>query len=217
MNTDLVDYYARRAAEYEQVYDKPERQSDLRHLHAQCASIFPNLDVLEVACGTGYWTESIVGAARSVLACDINPAVLEIARSKAWSGAQVRFVEADSYALPNFGRRFGGAFAGFWWSHIPRVKLRPFLAALHSHLEPGAQVMFVDNRYVPGSSTPVSRTDENGETYQLRRLAGGSEHEVLKNFPSADELTSTVAPWADDPRVEWLEYFWVLRYRRSLA
>lgn len=31
--SDLVSYYGARAAEYERVYEKPERQSDLRRLH----------------------------------------------------------------------------------------------------------------------------------------------------------------------------------------
>ena len=46
----------------------------------------------------------------------------------------------------------------------------------------------LDNNYVIGSSTPISRTDANGNTYQARPLQDGSTHEVLKNFPSQAEL-----------------------------
>jgi hypothetical protein len=43
---------------------------------------------------------------------------------------------------------------------------------------PGGLIVAIDNRYVPGSRTPIARTDAQGNTYQLRRLADGSRHEV---------------------------------------
>ena len=48
----------------------------------------------------------------------------------------------------------------------------------------------LDNKYVKGSSTPISRTDAHGNTYQTRPLKDGSTHEVLKNFPSHLQLQS---------------------------
>jgi len=48
--------------------------------------------------------------------------------------------------------------------------------------------VFFDNRYVEGSSTPISRRDAQGNTYQARKLDNGSAHEVLKNFPTEREL-----------------------------
>ena len=52
----LLDYYARRAQEYEQIYQKPERQIKLALLKAYLIKLLAERDVLEVACGTGYWT-----------------------------------------------------------------------------------------------------------------------------------------------------------------
>ena len=49
-------------------------------------------------------------------------------------------------------------------------------------------MVFFDNCYVEGSSTPLSRTDAAGNTYQSRRLDDGSTHEVLKNFPAKKAL-----------------------------
>ena len=53
METDktLVDYYARRAAEYESIYQKPERQSDLSRLAEDLIGAFPGLDVQSVERG----------------------------------------------------------------------------------------------------------------------------------------------------------------------
>ena len=80
--TDMVQYYADRASEYERIYAKPERQSDLATLKDLIRKTFLDRSVLEIACGTGYWTEVLAGCAQSVVATDINEDVLEIARAK---------------------------------------------------------------------------------------------------------------------------------------
>ena len=100
--------------------------------------------------------------------------------------ASVRFATVDAYTFAQIeGQRFDGAFAGFWWSHVPLARLTAWLHTLHERLEPGARVVMLDNRFVQGSSTPISRRDDAGNTYQQRPLDDGSAHEVLKNFPTA--------------------------------
>ena len=71
--TDLKRYYAARAAEYDRVYAKPERQADIARLRDILTDLLKGHRVLEVACGTGYWTEPVGRVAESVLATDINP------------------------------------------------------------------------------------------------------------------------------------------------
>jgi demethylmenaquinone methyltransferase/2-methoxy-6-polyprenyl-1,4-benzoquinol methylase len=212
---DLQAYYARRAAEYEAIYAKPERQADLARLRTDVAEAFRGRSVIEVACGTGYWTPHIARHAVRVDAFDINEETLAIARTKAVDPARVRFATADAYALPAAEPRYDGAFAGFWWSHVPRRDLPRFLQGLRRVLAPGARVVFLDNRYVPGSSTPLSRTDAQGDTFQARTLADGSRHEVLKNFPEPAELRAAVLPYADAAgavEVRLIDYYWWLEY-----
>jgi len=55
----LETYYSNRASEYERVYDKPERQHELEWLRQRVPEILRGRRVLEVACGTGYWTQFI--------------------------------------------------------------------------------------------------------------------------------------------------------------
>lgn len=213
MRNDMVSYYAQRAREYERVYAKPERQADLRQLRGFIAGAFAGEDVLEISCGTGYWTEVMARTARSITACDISSEVLDIARGKDWQSAQVEFHQADSYDLPKFSRLFTGMFSGFWWSHVPKRRLGSFLEGAHSRLGSGARVVFVDNRYVEGSSTPIARRDSGGDSFQHRQLSDGSTHEVLKNFPTEEELLRSVAGFATMPAVTLTEYFWILSYR----
>jgi demethylmenaquinone methyltransferase/2-methoxy-6-polyprenyl-1,4-benzoquinol methylase len=96
---------------------------------------------------------------------------------------------------------------------VPNARLDEFLQGLHRTLAPGAPVLFADNRYVPGSSTPIARTDAAGNSYQLRKLVDGSEHEVLKNFPTAAELVACGTRFGTAVEVRHLAYYWILRYR----
>jgi SAM-dependent methyltransferase len=212
---NLPEYYARRANEYERIYHKPERQEDLGKLKELVARTFSGEHVLEIACGTGYWTEALAQTASSVTATDINEEVLEIARRKPGCEGKVIFQRADTYRLPAFPRKFTAGLGAFWWSHVPKKRLKEFLTSFHKAFEPGAKIMFMDNRYVEGSSTPVSRRDAEGNTYQWRKLDDGSVHEVLKNFPGEEELSESVRGLADEAEVSLLEYFWVLQYKIS--
>ena len=206
-------YYAQRAQIYERVYHKPERQADLRAMEAWLPPQFAARHVLEIACGTGWWTPHGARLAASWLATDVNDETIAIARSKSMP-ASVRFATVDAYTFAGLqGQRFDGAFAGFWWSHVAWARLRPWLQALHALLEPGARVVMLDNRFVAGSSTALSRRDADGNTYQMRTLDDGSVHEVLKNFPSADEAIAALGPRAREP--QWLEHahYWILSYK----
>jgi SAM-dependent methyltransferase len=211
-NATLLDYYARRVEEYERIYQKPERQADLGRLKAYLADLLAGREVLEIACGTGYWTAHLAPVARSILATDAVADVLDAARSKPYPKGRVRFARADAYALDEITGVFSAGFAGFWWSHVPKMRLVPFLQTFHQRLQPGAVVVFVDNRYVAGSSTPLSATDADGNTYQERRLADGSRHRVLKNFPTDADLRAAVADAAVDVVVENFTYYWCLSY-----
>ncbi|MFK7846776.1 MAG: methyltransferase domain-containing protein [Rhodothermales bacterium] len=213
----LVNYYSRRAAEYELIYQKPERQEVLVQLRPYVQQLFAGHNVLELACGTGYWTEVIASSAKSVQALDASEEVLSIARSKSYPNKQIKFGQADVYVLDDISSAFSSGFsaglAAFWWSHVSIEKLPAFLESFHSKLNPGAQVCFIDNNYVEGSSTPVSDQDALGNTYQLRRLKDGTEHRVMKNFPSREHLIECVSPFARDIMVKDFEYFWCLSYK----
>ena len=211
--TKLADYYARRAAEYEDIYRKPERQPDLARLAEILADAFPGMDVLEVACGTGYWTRHIAKSARRIIASDVNAEVLEIARRKEYGICQVSFLKSDAYSLDGVPSDCTAGFHGFWWSHVPRQRLAAFLRGFHGHLPAGAPIVMIDNAYVEGSSTPITRRDEHGNTYQMRQLKDGSTHEVLKNFPSATDIHQHLADQADDIEVRKLTYYWMISYK----
>jgi demethylmenaquinone methyltransferase/2-methoxy-6-polyprenyl-1,4-benzoquinol methylase len=211
-SAELVDYYRRRAREYEAIYAKPERQVDLAFLRERFPSRLAGRRVLEVACGTGYWTVLVARSAASIVAVDAAEEPMRIAMSKDYGERNVRFELADAYALAADLGRFDGAIACFWWSHIPLGRIPDFLASLHARLEPGARVLLMDNLYVEGNSTPVAERDAEGNTYQLRPLADGSTNRVLKNFPTEASLRAALSRHAAELSYRALEYYWLVEY-----
>jgi SAM-dependent methyltransferase len=213
-NGDLKQYYADRAQEYERVYAIPERQDDLHILRALLQTLVAGHDVLEVACGTGYWTQPLAETARSIVATDVNSEVLDLARKKTYPAGKVRFQLADAFTLEGVSGPFTAGFAAFWWSHIKRSELSDFLKGFHAKLGPGRLVVFADNS-LKGTRHPFTRRDAEGNTYQTRRLEDGREYEVLKNIPTEAELRDYLEGIAADIVYESLTYYWCLTYRTA--
>ena len=209
---DLELYYKQRAKEYEDIYKRTERQDDLRSLRTIIGSIFQGRNVLEIACGTGYWTQYISECAVSILATDLNRDVLNPARSKNYHNCPVKFLKSDAYSLENVRNKFSAGFCGFWWSHVPISRRAEFLKVFHNRLDPDALVVMIDNNYVDRSSTPISRKDQQGNTYQIRKLKTGQEYEVLKNFPNENELRQLFEEVGENIRLTNFTYYWLLQY-----
>jgi demethylmenaquinone methyltransferase/2-methoxy-6-polyprenyl-1,4-benzoquinol methylase len=210
-SVEMQAYYAARAPYYDAVYLKPERRADIAFLVDHLPQRFARRSVLEIACGTGYWTQHIAPVAVRVVAIDGTAEPLAFARLR--PGAQdVTFHQLDAYALPDSLGRFDAAFAGLWLSHVPVGARRPFLLGLHARLAPGARVLFIDNNEVQLRDFPIAYTDSEGNTYQDRTLRDGSTHRVLKNFPTRAELEALVAPHASRIAYRGLDNFWLLEY-----
>jgi len=210
MNQQKI-YYEKRAKEYEQVYQKPERQADLKALHSYLQEQATDKNILEIACGTGYWTKTLATTSHQIQASDYNETVLEIAKAKTYGTTPIIFQQIDFWKLPPPDIPYNLVFGGFIWSHILKDQLPNFIQLLHKQIQQEGTLLFIDNQYVEGSSTPISRTDHNGNTYQTRRLADGSVFEVLKNFPNQKEVEDLLVPMS--LTIEWmnLKYYWLLR------
>jgi ubiquinone/menaquinone biosynthesis C-methylase UbiE len=205
----LADYYRQRAAEYDEVYRKPERQDDLGRLRQLIPGLAKGKRVLEIAAGTGYWTHVLAETAVAITATDLNQEPLELAAQRDYGAAQISLLTADAYRLDPVPGDFDLVFCGFWWSHIRRADIQRFLAALRRRAGPGTCLVLLDNRYVPGSNNPVTRTGPGGDTYQRRQLADGRGFEVLKNFPTRPQLQADLAGHATGLAWTELEYYWL--------
>ena len=208
----IIDYYRRRAAEYDQIYQIPERQAALRQLEERVSRTLTDRRILDIACGTGYWTGMLARTARMVVAMDINAEMIEIARNRCKSYPTVEFYIADAFKLPAIPEGFDGVFMGFWWSHIPKQDISDYLVSLYTGCAEKIRVVMVDNLFVEGSSTPIHRTDDHGNGYQIRGLTDGSHHEVLKNFPDENEIRSSLSTVTDTVMYWSNQYYWMVEY-----
>lgn len=204
-------YYAARAPYYDDVYEKPERREDIAFLRRHLPAVFAGRTVLEVACGTGYWTQHIAPVAAAMTATDAVDEPLQLARARPGVG-RVRFERADAYDLPASLGLFEGAFAGLWLSHVPVERRGEFLASLHRRLLPGAKVALIDNSTVQLRDFPIAERDARGNTWQDRVLKDGTRHRVLKNFPAREELEAMIAGVGERPAFRELANFWLFEY-----
>jgi protein-L-isoaspartate O-methyltransferase len=215
---DVTRYYAERALVYDETAGYIERQAEeLRApIKARYRDMFRGHTVLEIACGTGYWTTTIAEVAESVLATDIIPSMISQAQERCRHQPNVTFRIADAYALAGVPAGFSAAFAHWWWSHVPRERLSRFLTALHSKVRDGAFVLFVDE--LPDSGQ-VRRQDTLGNTIEKRLLPDGRSFEIVKNFPTEEEIRKALAGIAES--IEYIERpderSWNLTYKVSTA
>jgi len=189
MSADMVKYYSDRAKEYEQIYEwrDPDRQEEQGRMGEEMRKALNGRSVLDVGCGTGYWTQRVSTITEKITGIDINEAVLDIARSKKY-GCPTTFHLMDAYDLEFPARSFTGALASFWLSHVPREKMGSWLEALHRVLEPGAHVFIADNTFIEGVGGKLITKPGDPNTYKLRTLNDGSQHLIVKNYPTPHEL-----------------------------
>jgi len=189
----MLDYYNKRLQEYEAIYAKPERQADLNALLARLQTDVSSREVLELACGTGWWTERLATHASSWTATDADPGALDIVKLKAIQGLSA--TKTLNAYQPSVSAPVDCVFAAHWYSHLRLDERCIFFRSVHGCLKPGGRLIMLDNNFVSGSSTEISRTDIEGNTYQTRKLKDGSLHEVLKNFPDHQQLAASAKPY----------------------
>jgi demethylmenaquinone methyltransferase/2-methoxy-6-polyprenyl-1,4-benzoquinol methylase len=173
---EQLRYYRARAGEYDTSlgYGTPA-------VRDQYSSILdwlgPSGRTLELACGTGLWTELLAERVFSVTAVDGAPEMVELARGRRGAGT-VEFVVADLLSWAPT-QRYDTIFFAFWLSHVPPVAFGTFWAKVRSALAPGGQVLFVDTgpaeanyeQYVDGVETPlVERTVRSGDRFRVVKV-----------------------------------------------
>jgi len=187
----MIEYYRLRAPEFEEIYHNEDeiRRDERIGIIKTLKQAFKALIVLEIACGTGYWTRILSSVAKKIVAIDMAPEMLEIARNKKYS-CPVEFHMADAYHLPFTSHSYDAGLANFWFSHVPKNKIAAFLESFHQRLKPGGMVLMADDVFQEGVGGKFITIEGDDNTYKLRTLKDDSKHRVLKNYYSKNELIS---------------------------
>jgi ubiquinone/menaquinone biosynthesis C-methylase UbiE len=209
-DSSTLGYYSDHADEYDEIYEIPELQSYLEQFEAYLKDIMSDHKVLEVACGTGHWTNVMANTAEFIAASDAGRDILQVAKSNLDSSNNIELLQSDAYNPPITSTTFSAGFAGGWWSHIPKERIHEFLQTFHSRLSSNAQVCFLDTSIVQHKEL---HTDNAGNRYENRELNDGSQYTVLKNFPTENQLRETIAEYGSEIEFHDFKHFWCLSYR----
>ena len=216
---EMVAYYRARAGEYDEWFERRGRNdlgpAENARWFAEADEAFAALqdlamegDVLELAPGTGIWTERLLRTAATITAVDASPEMVAINQARVASD-RVRYVLADLFAWrPD--RAYDGVCFGFWLSHVPVERLDAFFGQIAAALKPGGKLFFVDNHRLrkPVVNSPIQSPPAPGSQVLTRRLNDGREYRIVKNFYDPATLVDRCAAAGLDVTVrETAAYF----------
>jgi SAM-dependent methyltransferase len=196
-------YYEARAPEYDEWwqrrgrFDRGEKQllewqSQVGVVDDALATFGATCSVLEVAGGTGWWTERLAHTADRLTVVDSSPEVLALNHLRV-GRSDVNYVVADLFDWQGESR-YDVVFFSFWLSHVPRSRFGEFWSLVASWLTPSGRAFFIDNRHDPRPGTPVKDpfVIEYDIDQHVRRLRDGSEYRVVSVMYGPDELQSLI-------------------------
>ena len=196
---EMKTYYQERAHEYDQWFYRQGRYNrgpaanaswfaEANEIFAALADFHLGGEVLELAPGTGIWTERLVRTASTVTAVDASPEMIEINRAKV-SSNRVTYVQADLFSWrPE--RLYDAVLFCFWISHVPLERLDSFLGSVAAMLRPGGKVFFVDGRRNSDGSAAHQQASIQDSQLTKRILNDGRAFEIIKNYYDPTDLAA---------------------------
>lgn len=217
---EQLEYYRARAAEYDQWALRQGRYDygpELNRLwHDQVAEVRQALlrcgpleSALELACGTGIWTEQLLKIGQRVHAIDAAPEMLAINRAKLQSD-RVRYEQTDLFTWrPR--QEYDLVFCGFWLSHVPPERMAPFLHNVAQALKTGARLFLVDSRreVYAGAGDHSLRDPQSDSILDERKLNDGRRFTIVKVFHEPETLGASLAAQGLRPSLHLTESFFI--------
>jgi 2-polyprenyl-3-methyl-5-hydroxy-6-metoxy-1,4-benzoquinol methylase len=194
---DQISYYRARAGEYDEWflrqgrYDRgPDHRAawlaEIAKVEAAVAAAIPHQGhVLELACGTGLWTQLLARHASSVVAVDASPEVIAL-NARRVNAHTVRYVAADIFSWRSEDT-FDLIFFSFWLSHVPESRFVEFWTHVRSLLKPDGVVFFVDS-LLEQTSTATDHGSLDRSGIVQRTLNDGRQFQIVKVFHEPSDL-----------------------------
>jgi trans-aconitate methyltransferase len=178
---EQLAYYRARAQEYD---ESTRETAELQGVFARARELLQRRDpceqVLELACGTGTWTQVLIDIGQEITAIDAAPEMLAIAQQKL-RNTRVHYRQADLFEWEP-EREYHLVFFANWLSHVPPGKLDDFLSRVSRAVCPGGHVAIID-QYAPTSEDrQVMKEGEGGHIYAERPLRSGKTFTIIKVF-----------------------------------
>jgi len=193
-----ISYYQARATEYDEWwysqgrYDRGEvlnRQWEQEGQIVRDAlhKIPARKHILELAPGTGIWTQELLKIGEQITAVDASSEMIAINRAKCQSD-RVNYIQADLFEWQS-DQQFDMIFFGFWLSHVPPEKFQDFLKRVSAMLKPDGVLFMVDSLRNKMATAKNQNMLETSHIHH-RILNDGSEFQIIKVFYQPDALQS---------------------------
>lgn len=212
-NQQVAKYYALLGEALEDKYLEPDMDEDIDDMSIHLGSLLSGHTVLELGCGTGFWTEVAAESAASLLAMDINASLVDIARERGMPEGKVTFRVADALDLPEDIGKFTAVLVSFLWSHLNKKEQEQLLSTLKKRLGKDVLLVILDDAFVEGFSETIARTDADGTTYQILTAPEGERFELPKSYQSDSALRKRLGNVGKEIKIERIEFFWILTCR----
>lgn len=128
----------------------------------------PGMTVLELGCGTGYFTRELARSGADVVAIDVSPELLEIAKAN-HSAPNVRYEIQNAYALSYPDAVFDSVVGS---SVLHHLEIQEALREVYRVLKPGGTVYFTE----PNMLNPQIAIQKN--VPWVKRILGDSPDET---------------------------------------
>jgi ubiquinone/menaquinone biosynthesis C-methylase UbiE len=200
--SEQLDYYRARAAEYDQWWLRQGRYDrgaiDNRRWFAESRALVEALEdfkpggrILELASGTGIWSEKLLPFATDLTLVDGSREMLHLAERRL-QAPNTQYIQANLFDWNPPGK-YDTVFFAFWLSHVPPAQFERYWELVARCLAPGGRVFFIDSRHEL-TSTALDHYLPNEEAIQLkRRLNDGREFRIYKVFHQPEGLQSRLA------------------------
>jgi demethylmenaquinone methyltransferase/2-methoxy-6-polyprenyl-1,4-benzoquinol methylase len=200
---EQIAYYRARAAEYDHEFQGAHAPA----LVAALARSAPRGRVLELACGTGAWTESLIThPVDSILAVDAAPEMLAL-HARRIRDPRVTRERADLFHWSPTDRYDFVTFA-FWISHVPPARFDAFWEMFRQALAPQGRSFFIDQDE-RGLAFEQPSQDSDYPTVP-RQLQSGETMTAIKVYHRPDELSAALAGLGWSAHIEAVPggFFW---------
>jgi ubiquinone/menaquinone biosynthesis C-methylase UbiE len=212
-----IEYYRARAAEYDEWvfrrgrYDRGEEHraqwlAELGEVHQALDNSNPGGHILELACGTGIWTERLAKHAIGMTAVDVSSEMLEINRTRV-NDSRVEYIKADLFSWQP-AESFDYIFFGFWLSHVPLSYFEKFWSMIQRALKPNGKVFFIDSRFTQESTARNhAPLEQSGQA--VRKLNDGREFSIVKLFYEPDVLAKKLSELGWNAEIKTTDLFFI--------
>ncbi|MGI2906363.1 class I SAM-dependent methyltransferase [Tolypothrix sp. VBCCA 56010] len=194
---EQIDYYRARASEYDEWFyriGRYDRGDEIKERWFNEVNVVKQAlqqvgqveEILELASGTGIWTQELLNIGKKITAIDASEEVIEINRSKL-NSPNVEYRQIDLFTWEP-DAEYDLVFFSFWLSHVPPELLDFFLTKLYKSVRVGGQVFIVDSRLEHTSTANNHILIDDGSIYKSRKLNDGREFQIVKIYYHPDKL-----------------------------